>query len=156
MARKALGVSQEEVVKKEDVKDLENRLKKLIPDYGTNKSKADELKAIIDDGNKEIKRICKELSIADMEVDGWKMNYSVVTKHHVNEDRMLEILKEYWSKNGSMECPYIKRIECVDSEAVQNAMYNGDFDKETLLKLRACDEEKQEEKLRISKVKEKK
>lgn len=116
----------------------------------------DELKKVVDGDNKEIKAICKELSVTDLEIDGWKMNYSVVNKHHTDEDKMLSIIKSWWSEHkGSMHCPYIEIKECINVEAVQDAIYNGEFDKETLLKIRACDELKPEEKLKVSRVKEK-
>lgn len=157
MARKALGAKTNQQEEKVDAKKLQNRLKKLIPLYGSNKTQLDELKTVVDGDNKEIKSICKALSVDTMEVDGWKMNYSVVTKHNVNEAKMLEIVKHWWAeKNGSKHCPYIRVEEHIDNEAIQDAIYNGEFDKETLLALRACDTEKPEEKLRISSVKEKK
>lgn len=158
MARKVLGVQQTPEQKAQDGENLRYQLQKLIPEYGLNKSKADELKAVLDDGNKEIKRICKELSVDSMEVEGWTMSYKVVTKQSVNEDKMLDILKTYWSThNGSMECPYIKKKEYVDIDALENEIFTGNLtDKDILLKIKNCYTDKQEERLTIKKAKEKK
>lgn len=151
MARKALVTETEEKV---DVKKLQNRLKKLIPIYGGNKTQLDELKSVVDGDNKEIKAICKQLSIDKMEVDGWKMNYSTTIKHDVNETKMLEIIKKWWSeKNGSMHCPYIRVEYHIDNDAIEDAIYKGEFDKEILLALKACDTEKPQERLVVSKSK---
>ena len=132
MARKVLTeVKQEQQVEAKNTSTagkLKKRLEKLIPVYGQNKIRADELKAAMDDDKAEIKRICEELSIEKLaDVDGWKMIYKVKEKHVVDEDRMLAIIKEYWSKNGSMQCPYIKRVECINPEALETAIFNGDI-----------------------------
>ena len=84
MARKALGVSQQEKKAKVDVNQLYTRLNQLVPEYGTLKGKADELKAQVEDGNKEIKRICKELYINNLDVDDCTMNYQFITKQNVD------------------------------------------------------------------------
>ena len=159
MARKVLTeVQGTEKTTQKDAKNLQNRLKNLIPEYGLNKSKADELKALVDAGNKEIKSICKELSIEKLEnVDGWNMTYKVKEKHNIDEDKMLAIIKQYWSKNGSMQCPYIKKVEVIDQEALKDAIFRGEIDdKEVLLALKACDTVKYEPALTVSRVKEKK
>lgn len=153
MARKALGTNPGEV----NVSKLQNRLKKLIPIYGSNNTRLKELKTILEGDNKEIKGICKELSVDKMEIDGWKMNYTVVTKHNANEEQMLDIIKKWWAaKNGSKHCPYIRVEEHVDTDAIEDGIYNGEFDKETLLAIKACYTTKMEDKLTISKIKEKK
>ena len=105
-----------------------------------------------------IKRICRELSVNNIEADGWVMSYVVATKHIVNEEQMLEILKDYWiSHNGSQQCPYIRTKEYIDQDALETAIFNGDIeDKAVLLKLKACYTDKQEERLTIKKAKEKK
>ena len=155
MVSKAIPV---EEVNQKPVNSLENKLKNLITTYGSTKSQADELKALIEADNKEIKRICRELSINNMETNGWAMSYVVAVKHIVDEERMLEILKEYWiANNGSKECPYIKTKEYVDQDALEHAIFVGDIeDKAVLLKLKECYTDKQEERLTIKRAKEKK
>ena len=157
MARKVLVEQQAPEQKAQDGEKLRYQLQKLIPEYGLNKSKADKLKAVLDDGNKEIKRICRELSVDSMRVEGWTMSYTVATKHSVNEDKMLEILKEYWSTHyGSMECPYIKKKEYIDVDVLEDEIFNGNLtDKDVLLKIKSCYTDKQEERLTIKKAKEK-
>ena len=162
MARKVLTETEVKQESKEltpaEVKKRENRLKKLIPIYGQNKVQADELKAVMNDDNAEIKRICKELSIEKLDnIDGWNMKCTTKEKHNVDEERMLEIIKKFWSKNGSMQCPYIKKKEYIDQEALSDAIFRGEIDdKQVLLDLKACDTVKYEQALTISKVKEKK
>lgn len=157
MARIPLGVSlvQEPEQKIQDEKNLRHQLQILIPEYGLNKTKADELKAVIDDGNKEIKRLCKELSVDSMEIEGWTMSYKVITKNTANEEKMLDVIKAYWSKhNGSMQCPYIKTKEYIDVDALENEIFNGNLtDKDVLMKIKSCYTEKQEERLTVKKTK---
>ena len=154
MARKAIGTEQEKV----DVKKLQNQLKKLIPIYGTNNTQLKELKAKVDDDNKAIKGICKQLfaGSAKTTIGDWSVDYKVVDKHNVNEAKMLEIIKKWWSeKNGSMHCPYIRIEYHIDNDAIEEGIYRGEFDKETLLALQACDTIKAEERLTVCKMKEK-
>lgn len=158
MARSLMvGEVKEAKISKAKIKEFEIRLKNLIPVYGQNKSQMDDFKKVVEADNKEIKSICKVLSVENMEVEGYKMSYKVIDKHNVNEDKVLEIVKKWWAKkNGSMECPYIKTREYLDNDALQDAIYNGEIDKQTLLKIRECDEVKKEERLTVSKAKEKK
>ena len=154
MARKAIGTNQVQAEEKVSVKTLQNRLKKLIPAYGANNTQLKELKSVVDGDNKEIKALCKQLSIEKTEIDGWKVDYKVVEKHNANEDQMLEIIKKWWlAKNGSMHCPYIRIEYHVDNDAIEDGIYKGEFDKETLLALKACYTVKQEERLTVSKIK---
>lgn len=157
MARKVLTEVKQETKNTSTNGNLKKRLEKLIPIFGQNKVQADELKAAMDDDKAEIKRICSELSIDKLSVDGWNMSYKVKEKHIVDEDKMLAIIKKYWSKNGSMECPYIKRVEVIDQDALEDAIFKGEIDdKEVLLALKACDTVKYEPALTVSKAKEKK
>lgn len=139
-------------------KKLRIRLDNLIPEYGANKAEADRLKAVMADDNAEIKNICSQLGLEKLEVDGWEMTYRVDSKHNIDEDKMLSILKAYWSKkNGSMECPFIKTREYIDQEALQDAIFNGEIaDQKVLLELKACDTLVPQEKLFVKKAKEKK
>lgn len=164
MARKVIEVETPQAETKEvkltaaAKKKLRTRLDDLIPVYGSNKTEADRLKAVIEDDNKEIKAICKQLALDKAEIDGWEMTYRVDQKHNIDEDKMLAILKSYWTKkNGSMECPFIKTKEYIDQEALQNAIFNGDIaDKKVLMELKACDTLIAQEKLFVKKAKEKK
>ena len=57
MARKVLGVKNPvEEVRQEPANQLQNKLIQLIPAYGANKSKADELKALIEADNKRMQK----------------------------------------------------------------------------------------------------
>lgn len=164
MARKVIEVETSQAEAKEvkltaaAKKKLRIRLDNLIPVYGSNKSYVDELKALIEDDNKEIKAICRQLALDKAEVNGWEMTYRVDSKHNIDEDKMLSILKAYWSKkNGSMECPFIKTREYIDQEALQDAIFNGEItDQKVLLELKACDTLVPQEKLFVKKAKEKK
>ncbi len=133
MARKKVGVS----------------LDTLIPQYAENKSLLDDYKKICDKENKQIKDMMEEGSY---EAGGWKATKSVTTRDSMNEDKLLDVLKN----TNAVYLGIIKTKEYVDMDALESAIYNGDIDKEILLKIDKCRESKEVVTLRISKVKEKK
>jgi len=131
-------------------------LKQLIPLYGLNKAALDEYKKTCDAENTQIKALMEECNIDSLTVDGYKCTYSVQKRTSMDEDKLLEFLKKAWtSKNGSMECPYIKRKEYVDMEVLENAIYKGEISNELLAEMKKCENVKKVETLRITKAKKK-
>lgn len=87
---------------------------------------------------------------------GYKVIRQVRTKVKVNEDKMLDILKEDWrTRCGDAECPYIKTREYIDSDALESALYKGDIPAETMAKLNTCQEKVEEIALKCVPVNEK-
>lgn len=130
-------------------------LKTLIPEYGQNKSKLDEMDKVCKSQNASIKLIMADNQMDSMTVDGWKATYSIQERTSLDEDALLEVLKKDWvERNGSMECPYIKKKEYVDMDALEDAMYNQEVSEDLIVKMKSCETVKKVETLRIAKTKE--
>jgi len=130
-------------------------LQDLIPQYGEHKTSLDDMDKVCKKENTRIKELMKFYQKDSMESEGWKVSYSVSERTSMNEDKLLEILKEDWiSRNGSIECPYIKTKEYVDMDLLEDALYKDEVPKDVILKMKTCEESKQVETLRISKMKE--
>ena len=134
-------------------------LEELVPLYGKQNTECNALKKVVADLNTKLKTIIKSLKQEnkDIMIDGWKCSLTVTKEDKVNEDKLLEVLKADWIEhNGSMECPYIKHKEYIDSDELERYIYAGKMSKETMLKMDQCNEKTTKETLRCTKVKEKK
>lgn len=133
-------------------------LEELVPLYGEENTKCNALKKVVADLNAKIKSTIKELNQQnkDIIIDGWKCSLSITQEDKVNEERLLQVLKEDWAAhNGSMECPYIKRKEYIDEEELERYIFAGKMSKEVIFEIDKCNEKVTKETLRCSKVKEK-
>lgn len=130
---------------------VETSLDTLIPQYAENKSMLDDYKKICDDENKKIKELMEEGSY---EAGGYKATKSVTTRETMNEDKLLDVLKQY--PTACYEQGLIKTKEYVDMDVLESMIYKGVIDKNVLLEIDKCRESKEVVTLRISKVKEKK
>lgn len=133
-------------------------LKDLIPRYFLNKGELDAYKKLVDKDNKSIKELLleklkkNETSVSET-VDGITATCTVIDKTDFDYNKLLQKLKSDWHKdNGSMTCPYIKLVEQVNMEAVEDAIYNGQLDPKSL---EECKVPKFENRLTIKKEKKK-
>lgn len=123
----------------------------LIPQYAENKAILDDYKKICDTENKQIKDIMDEGSY---EAGGYKATKSVQVRESMNEDKLLDVMRnhrEIAELNG-----IIKIKEYIDMDMLESAIYNKQIDKDMLMEIDKCRETKEVVTLRISKVKEKK
>ena len=125
-------------------------LEKLIPVYYDNKQNLDFYKKECDAGNAEIKKLMAEQKIKDYEVDGIVAKYVIQNKESMNEEALLKLLKEKGYTN------VIKTKEYVDMDALENALYHDEIDKDTVVEMDKCKEVKEVIQLRVSKKKVKK
>jgi len=125
-------------------------LEKLIPVYYDNKQNLDFYKKECDAGNAEIKKLMAEQNIKDYEVDGIVAKYVIQNKESMNEEALLKLLKEKGYTN------VIKTKEYVDMDALENALYHDEIDKDTVVEMDKCKEVKEVIQLRVSKKKVKK
>ena len=125
-------------------------LEKLIPVYYDNKQNLDFYKKECDAGNAEIKKIMAEQNLKDYEVDGIVAKYVIQNKESMNEEALLKLLKE----KGYTDV--IKTKEYVDMDALENALYHDEIDKDTVVEMDKCKEVKEVIQLRVSKKKVKK
>ena len=123
----------------------------LIPQYAENKNILDDYKKLCDTENKQIKEMMEEGSY---EAGGYKATKSVQVRESMNEDKLLDVLKQY--AIGYDENKLIKTKEYVDMDVLESMLYKGMIDKEVLMQIDKCRETKEVVTLRISKVKEKK
>lgn len=73
------------------------------------------------------------------EGDGWVVNLQSRNVETVDEEKMLYVLKASWKEqNGKKKCPYIRTVEVLDMDALENAIYKGEISEETLLELDGC------------------
>ena len=122
----------------------------LIPRYFEHKTDLDFVKKQCDAENADIKKAMKEQDLKDYEVDGIVVKYVVAVKESMNEDKLLQVLKE----RGYMDL--IKTKEYVDMDAVESALYHSNIDTDTIIEMDKCRESKETVQLRMTKKKEKK
>lgn len=130
-------------------------LKELIPSYGEHKSEFDILDKQVKEENAQIKKLILESGEMKHEVDGWKASVSVSKRENFNEDKLIKILTTN-DKFIEVRAEIVKTKPYVDFDALEEAIYRGDIDKDMLVELDTAKESKEVVTLRISKVKEKK
>lgn len=126
-------------------------LDELIPRYAENKSLLDDYKKICDEENKQIKDMMEEGSY---EANGYKATKSVQHRETMNEDKLLDIMRNH--KDLAEVCELIKTKDYIDMDALESAIYKGKISNDILMEIDKCREVKEVVTLRISKVKEKK
>lgn len=131
-------------------------LKELIPSYGEHKTEFDILDKQVKEENAEIKKLILESGEMKHEVDGWKASVTVSKRENFNEDKLIKILQSGSEKLEDIASVVVKFKPYVDFDALEEAIYRGDIDKDTLLEMDKAKESKEVVTLRISKVKEKK
>ena len=128
----------------------------LVAHYGEVDSQIKALSKSLDADKATIKDYMATNDYESWESGGYKVIRRVKYRTKVDEDKMLQILKEDWSlRNGDAECPYIKTKEYVDSDALESALYRDRIPQETVAKLNACQTKTEEVALMCVKVKEK-
>lgn len=157
MARKNLieveVTPQEQVVDPEKEKNLKaTELMELIPKYGEVKAIIDENDKIAKAQNAQIKSLMSELKMDSITATGWKATYSVSNRTTMNEDKLLAFVKGH----PELAELVVKTKEYVDMEALESVIYANKVDQSILVEMKTCEETKQVETLRVTKVKEKK
>jgi hypothetical protein len=124
-------------------------LDELIPVYGSNKEKLDELDKVCKEENKQIKELLGDKS--SHEADGWKVVKSVQNRDKMDEDLLCAKLSAF---PEMYEAGIIKVQEYVDMTALEDAMYKNQLSKKMLEAVESCREHKEVVTLRVSRVKE--
>lgn len=130
-------------------------LQELIPSYGEHKADFDALDKVVKEENSEIKKLILASGQMKHEVNGWKASVSVSNRESFNEDKLIKLLTTN-EKFVEVGVDIVKQKPYVDFDALEEAIYQGDIDKDMLLELDKVKESKEVVTLRISKVKEKK
>lgn len=122
-------------------------LDELVNLFGETKSEADKYKKEAETYNSDIKKIMSETELSEFSTEKYKVKLSTIESKSFDEPKLLDKLKEL----GITEC--IRTVEVVDMTNLENAIYNGKLDAS---KLKDCQIVTTQQRLTISKVKEKK
>jgi len=118
-----------------------HKLDELVAEYGKKDADIKTLKKITDAEKEQIKDLLVESNVDSWTSGGYTVQRVVSNRETLNEDKLLPILKEDWSAtHGSMECPYIRTVECIDMNALETAIYEGTISQDVLLKMNGCKE----------------
>lgn len=114
-------------------------LNNLILSYGNHDVEFKQLKKVCDSEKESLKNIMGEIGSEKESYGGFTITRTVSERESFNEQQALAILKQSWYKNHGYEpCPFVKTVEVLDSDALESAMYNGELDNNTILKLDEC------------------
>lgn len=124
-------------------------LEELIPAYGEQNAQCNALKKTVADLNGKLKTAIHDAKREnkDIVVDGWKCNLSVTDDVKVNEERMIEVAKQY-------KIPIVKKKEYIDFEELEKLIYAGKLSENVILEIDKCNEKTVKETLRCTKLKE--
>ena len=126
MARKAVN-TETKASRGDKLKELSD----LVKSWGKNKTECDALTKIVKADSAKIKSIMLDENLTESESDEYLAKLSFKHSEKFDEDGLIQFFKTVlWADKGSMECPYIKRVEVVDWDAVEKAIYNGTITKE--------------------------
>lgn len=123
-------------------------LNELIPQFYEHKQELDKYKKICEGENSEIKREMERQKITECNVDGLNAKYIVKKKETMDEDKLIQVLKEHGYDN------FIKTKEYVDMDDLESALYHSDIDKDTITEMDKCRNVKEIIELRVTKKKE--
>ncbi len=121
-------------------------LEELIVTYAENKSEMDSYKKLVNRDNALIKELMQEQQITEKEVNGWQAKITTKKSESFNEDKLLAIAKE-------RNLDIIRTKEYVDTDIMEELIYNGVITKEDLLEIAKAKEVKETIELRVKKVK---
>lgn len=121
------------------------KLEEQITQYCEQKQEESILKKSIETLNKSIKEALsnstKEIKSGKQGVRAGKYEVKLQIKQNTNVDegKMLEIIKRFWhSTHGSQQCPFIRTVEVIDSDALEGAIYREELPKEVAVELGKC------------------
>ena len=101
-------------------------LSKAIDEYKESKDKENALKKANDRIGKDIKQYMIDNNMTKANGEKYTVTMSKTVKQKLNEDLAIEIIKE--NLGGALLASVIKQKEYIDEDALENLVYNGDFD----------------------------
>lgn len=106
-------------------------LSELVEKWGSKKKMLDPLSKDVKSYGDEIKNIMVKEQIDESRSGDFVACLSFQTKEEVNEEGIIEYLKNNVKNAGK----YIKKVEVLDWDAIENAMYNQTITKEQMLEI---------------------
>ena len=133
---------------------MSTEIEKTINEYCEGKTVVNGLNKKISEWGKSIKSYIEEHNGDDISTGDFTVHINKRKEDVIDTDKMLEILKRDWaSRNGSMQCPYIRTQEYIDFDALEPVIYNEELPTEVLMELNACKSVKVTDVLTYKKVK---
>lgn len=127
----------------------------LVVQFGEHKDQEGQLKKICDAESTQIKEIMAGSGLKKYEAGGYKVNYIESVREKMNEERLLELLKNRFTKKQLKEMKVIKTVEQVDENALESAIYNNMVNADFVLEMSHCKESSTVISLKLTRVKEK-
>lgn len=121
-------------------------LDNLVVDYCKHKEESDKFSKLAKEENTKIKDIMSTQKISEYTSGEYTVKYSEVESNKMNEDRLLEVLKQHGIQS------VIKTVEYVDSDLLEKALYNNEIPEEVQLEIAGCNEIKVTQKLTFKKA----
>ena len=107
-------------------------LSKTIDEYKESKDRENALKKANNALSENIKSYMGEHNISSADSDKYTATLTKTDKESLNEDLVIEIIKE--NLGGALLASVIKTKEYIDEDALEKLVYNGDFDINKLAK----------------------
>lgn len=123
-------------------------LEELIPIYGENNTEYNSLKKIVAEESAEIKELLKAKKLDEKTVDGWTAKVTVKRSESFNENKLLAVVKEL-----GLQEQLVKTKEYVDTDALEELIYNGTITQDMLLRIAYAKEVKETRALTVKKIK---
>lgn len=105
-------------------------LEECIARYGENKAHIKPFEDEIKKDNAKIKELMNKEKINEFHGGKYTATIRVDETKDIDKDKLIAIIQKDWADKGKghLYCPYIITKYDVDMEALENAIYNGDFD----------------------------
>ena len=113
-------------------------LSTAIDKYKESKDKENALKKANNELNETIKTYMHKHNMTSANSEKYTATLSCVKKESLNEELAIEIIKE--NLGGALLSSVIKQKEYIDEDALENLVYNGDFDITKLAKAKMVKE----------------
>ena len=123
------------------------KLEELIPEYVETKATSDNYKKLTDKLNNEIKTIMTEIDSAEYIAGDYVAKKTISYRKSIDEDRLLALMQEKGYES------VIRTREYVDADLLENAIYHGEIDRDTLLAIDDCTEKTEVITLKVTKNK---
>lgn len=113
-------------------------LEQLIPIYGERNAEYNSLKKIVGEESTKIKELLKAKKLDEKTVGDWTAKVTVKRTESFNDSRLLSIVKEL-----GLEEQLVKTKEYVDTDAMEELIYNGTITQDMLLRIAEAKEVKE-------------
>lgn len=122
-------------------------LNNIVPVYFENNNEKKSYESLVKKSGEQIKEIMSILGVDVFKVGKYTVSITSVDKSKMDEDKLLELVKTNFPKE--LKEKIIKTREYIDHEALENAMYKGEIEKDITASMAKCVVEKTEYRLNV-------